>query len=102
MWTETDSFTRLLFSILKTLPVLLLSHPRYYITTWSNNVGERHILAIMGDLTEGFLRYRFGGLIFGRAYTWRGLFSEFYGTLQSRLLDILIQEDTYVGVSTLF
>ena len=34
-----------------------------------------------GDLTEGFLRYRFGGLIFGRAYTWRGLFLEFYGIL---------------------
>ena len=32
-----------------------------------------------GDLTEGYLRYRFGGLIFGGAYTWRGLFSEFYG-----------------------
>ena len=32
-----------------------------------------------GDLTEGFLRYRFGGLTFGGAYTWRGLFSEFYG-----------------------
>ena len=32
-----------------------------------------------GDLTEGFLRYDFGGLIFGGAYTWRGLFSEFYG-----------------------
>ena len=32
-----------------------------------------------GDLTEGFLRYRFGGLIFGGAYTWKGLFSEFYG-----------------------
>ena len=31
------------------------------------------------DLTEGFLRYRFGGLIFGGAYTWRGLFLEFYG-----------------------
>ena len=30
-----------------------------------------------GDLTEGFLRYWFGGLIFGGAYTWRGLFSEF-------------------------
>ena len=30
-----------------------------------------------GDLTEGFLRYQFGGLIFGGAYTWRGLFSEF-------------------------
>ena len=24
-----------------------------------------------GDLTEGFLRYRFRGLIFGGAYTWR-------------------------------
>ena len=34
-----------------------------------------------GDLTEGFLGYRFGGggLIFGGAYTWRGLFSEVYG-----------------------
>ena len=32
-----------------------------------------------GDLTEGFLRYEFGGLIFGGAYTWRGVFSEFYG-----------------------
>ena len=32
-----------------------------------------------GDLTEGFLRYEFGGLIFGGAYTWRSLFSEFYG-----------------------
>ena len=34
-----------------------------------------------GDLTEGFLRYRFRGLIFGEAYTWRGLFSEFYAML---------------------
>ena len=34
-----------------------------------------------GDLTEGFLRYRFGRLIFGGAYTWRGLFSEFYGII---------------------
>ena len=35
-----------------------------------------------GDLTEGFLHYWFGGLIFiGGAYTWRGLFSEYYGTL---------------------
>ena len=32
-----------------------------------------------GDLTARFLRYRFGGLIFGGAYTWRGLLSEFYG-----------------------
>ena len=32
-----------------------------------------------GDLTEGFLRYEFRGLIFGGTYTWSGLFSEFYG-----------------------
>jgi len=31
-----------------------------------------------GDLTEGFLCYRFGGLIFVGAYTWRSLFLEFY------------------------
>ena len=34
-----------------------------------------------GDLTNGFLRYELGGLIFGGAYTTRGLFSEFYGNL---------------------
>ena len=35
-----------------------------------------------GDLSEGFLHYKFGGLIpvFGGAYTWRGLFSEFCGS----------------------
>ena len=27
----------------------------------------------------GSLHYKFGGLIFGGAYTWMGLFSEFYG-----------------------
>ena len=32
-----------------------------------------------GDLAEDFLRYPLGGLIFGGAYTWRGLFLEFYG-----------------------
>ena len=35
-----------------------------------------------GDLTESFLRYWFGGLIFGGAYTWRSLFSEFYSILK--------------------
>ena len=35
------------------------------------------------DLAEGFLRYDFGGLTFRGAYTWRGLFSEFYGILFS-------------------
>ena len=34
-----------------------------------------------GDVTEGFLRYAFVGLIFGEAYTRTGLFSEFYGNL---------------------
>ena len=29
----------------------------------------------------GGLCYRIGGLIFGGPYTWRGLFSEFYGNL---------------------
>ena len=32
-----------------------------------------------GTITEGFLRYDFGELIFGGAHAWRGLFSEFYG-----------------------
>ena len=31
-----------------------------------------------GDLKEGFLRYEFWGLIFGGAYTWKGLFSQFF------------------------
>ena len=44
--------------------------------------GEAYIRR--GDLTEGFLRYDFGGLIFGGAYTWKGLFSEFYGTFHKR------------------
>ena len=30
-----------------------------------------------GDLTEGFLRYEFGGLIFGGAYTWGAYFRTF-------------------------
>ena len=38
-------------------------------------------LYLEGRFNGGFLRYRIGGLIFGGAYTWRGLFSEFYGTL---------------------
>ena len=33
----------------------------------------------MGLLSEGYLRLRFEGLIFGRAYIWGGLLSEFYG-----------------------
>ena len=32
-----------------------------------------------GDLTEGFFALPDWGLLFGGAYTWRGLFLEFYG-----------------------
>ena len=38
-----------------------------------------------GDITDSFLRYEFGaggGLLFGGAYTGRGLSSELYGTCQ--------------------
>ena len=45
------------------------------------NTSPRGVYIWRGDLTEGFLHYRFGGLIFGGAYTRRGLFSEFYGRL---------------------
>ena len=38
-----------------------------------------------GDLTEAFLCYEFEGLTFGGAYTWRGLFSEFYCNLLFRM-----------------
>ena len=38
-----------------------------------------------GDLKEDFLQYRFGGLIFGGAYTWRGLFLEFYPIFKSQI-----------------
>ena len=34
-----------------------------------------------GDLQRVFCVW-FGGLIFGGAYTWRGLFSEFYGNFK--------------------
>ena len=56
-----------------------------------------------GDLTEGFLRYRFRGLIFGGAYTWRGLFSEFYG-IPFKFLQILtsVQPTITHVMSTLF
>ena len=39
------------------------------------------LILILEGLRRVFLSYEFGGLIFGGAYTWRGLFSEFYGNL---------------------
>ena len=43
------------------------------------NTSPRGAYIWRGNLAEGFLRYRIWGLIFGGAYTSRGLFSEFYG-----------------------
>ena len=40
-----------------------------------------------GDLTEGFLRYEFGG-----AYTWRRLFSEFYGMIDMKDIKLNTKE----------
>ena len=39
-----------------------------------------------GNLTEGFLRNDFGELIFGGAYTWRSLVSEFYSNFLSPVI----------------
>ena len=44
-----------------------------------------------GSLTEGFLRYDYGGFIFGGAYTWRGLFSEFYGIIITIIIHFIIK-----------
>ena len=38
-----------------------------------------------GLWSEGCLRLRFGGLIFGRAYFWVGLLSEFYGISRKQI-----------------
>ena len=55
-----------------------------------------------GDLTEGFLRYRFGGLIFGGAYTWRGLFSEFYGIVILKKICPLVEDYKNILTQQLF
>ena len=43
-----------------------------------SSTSPRGVYIWRGDLTQGLFRYDFGGLIFGGAYTWRGLFSAFY------------------------
>ena len=45
------------------------------------------------------MRYRFGGLIVGGAYTWRGLFSEFNGILFTR---VKIRDGGKSSLSTLY
>ena len=51
-----------------------------------------------GDLTEGFLRCDFGGLLFEGAYTWRGLFSEFYGIVRPWILLFVVLKTTIFGL----
>ena len=43
-----------------------------------------------GDLTEDFLRYEFGGPIFGGAYTWSGSFSELIFTVCCTLINFAV------------
>ena len=63
--------------------------PLFYFVFEGNfpSTSPRGGLYLEGRFNRGFWGYRFGGLIFGGAYTWRGLFSEFYGirltTIQS-------------------
>ena len=61
------------------------------------SISPRGTYICRGDLTE-CLFYRFGGLIFGGAYTWRGLFSEFcrsyfFGHLQITLVKVFNKID---------
>ena len=59
-----------------------------------------------GNLTEGFLCYRFRGLIFGGAYTWRSLFSEFLQYLSSGMflyvLIFFLMDQFALGTSIYF
>ena len=48
-----------------------------------------------GDLTEGFLRYDFGGLIFEGAYKCRSLFSDF--TVYTKLTDWKFEDGNFAG-----
>ena len=66
--------------------VLLCTRGQFPSTSSSPGGGGAYIWR--GDLTEGFLRYEFGGLIFG-GYSWRGLFSEIYGIPYNAALDYL-------------
>ena len=69
---KTWSFYNIYFSI-----NLLMGKPK--VCCRQRETGTFFWQGLVTPLTAQFLRHRFGGLIFGGAYTWRGLFSEFYG-----------------------
>ena len=54
-----------------------------------------------GNLREGFLLYDFEGLVFGGAYTWRGLFSGFYGSLALKQRLEVIRVMAYTNVCSI-
>ena len=51
----------------------------YFVFEGNFQVNALGGLYLKGRFNGGFFAYNFEGLIFGGAYTWRGLFSEFYG-----------------------
>ena len=53
----------------------------YFVFEGNYQVQAPGALIFGGAIQRSFLRYEFGGLLFRGAYTWRGLFSEFYGML---------------------
>ena len=57
-----------------------------------SSISPRGAYIWRGDLTEGFFSYwsGIGGLIFGGAYTWRDLFSEFYGSFSSLFKNLTV------------
>ena len=48
------------------------------------------------------MRHEFGGLLFGGAYTWMGLFSEFYGILLSLQIARFLRTGTLVKMKILY
>ena len=61
------------------LPFLLCFTLYLRVITKTVSISPQGASIWRGNFTEGFLCYEFGGLIFGGAYTWRGLFLEFCG-----------------------
>ena len=48
------------------------------------------------------MRHEFGGLLFGGAYTWMGLFSEFYGILLSLQIARFLRTGTLAKMKILY
>ena len=62
-----------------TVGTKLTVFPLFYFVFEGNFPSASPRGGLIFGVMEGFLCDPFGGLIFGGVYTWRGLFSEFYG-----------------------